>query len=319
MKVLKKIIFVLICLLTAAALFVASFLLSVVKIYNRSRAPWQVDWDDSTGTIYRDIDSNPEELTGYDLYLPADQNPDRNYSLILYIHGGGFTGGDKSEGENLCKYYTSKGYVCASVNYTVADGAHISDLNLMYDQLHTQVESIKTNAEELGYHITEMATTGESAGGCLAMLYAYRSPEQSPIPVKFVFQMTGPASFEPELWGAVDTESAAGFVTMMSGAAVTSEMIESGAYKEIVDSISPAALVNEATVPTIIAYGPKDKVVPVGLKYILMEAFDQYGVTYDYIEFPHSGHTLALDFDKSQEYADTVEKYLSKYFENNGA
>lgn len=316
MNILKKILYVLLCIVVAALLFLISFIISVVRTYNDARSAWNVEWNDTVGTVYYDIDVNEADLTGYDLYVPAKVDTNKNYSLILYIHGGGFTGGDKADGESVCKYYTAQGYVCASVNYTVADGKHTSDLNLMYEQLHQQVASIKNKAAELGFNLTEMATTGESAGGCLAMLYAYREPERSAIPVKLVFQMTGPASFEPEGWGSTDSESAASFVTMMSGKTVTAEMIESGAYKEIVNIISPAALVNENTVPTIIAYGPKDKIVPVGLKYFLIEALDDYGVTYQYIEFPNSGHMMALDKDKSQEYVDCVAQYLDKYFEN---
>ena len=66
-------------------------------------------------------DENNENL-GYDLYLPKKRPKDDTYALILYIHGG-FTGGDKKEGETWCKYMTSKGYVSASVNYTVYNEA----------------------------------------------------------------------------------------------------------------------------------------------------------------------------------------------------
>ncbi|MBQ9121135.1 MAG: prolyl oligopeptidase family serine peptidase [Clostridia bacterium] len=177
--------------------------------------------------------------------------------------------------------------------------------------------SIKEKTEELGYSITEMATTGETAGGCLAMLYAYRNPNKSPIPIKFVFQMSGPATFIPELWGSTDTESAADFVTMMYGETVTSEMIENGKTSKLINEISPAAYVNKTTVPTIIAYGSKDKVVPTGLKEQLIQAFNEYDVTYKFIEFPNSGHTMALDKDKTQAYFEAVEEYLKLYFENN--
>ncbi|MCM1188577.1 MAG: hypothetical protein NC541_04710 [bacterium] len=51
---------------------------------------------------------------------------------------------------------------------------------------------------EPGYHVNEMATTGGSAGGCLAMLVAFKDPDR--LPIRFVFEETGPASFESELW-----------------------------------------------------------------------------------------------------------------------
>lgn len=316
MKILSKVLYVAICIAVAVMFFMVGFTGSLVGTFRHARTPWNVRWNDTVGNIYHDIDLNENEQTGYDLYVPANVNTEKNYSLILYIHGGGFTSGDKADGEYLCKYYASKGYVCASVNYTLEDGVHTSNLNLMYDQIHEQVVSIKDKAEELGFHVTEMATTGESAGGCLAMLYAYREPENSVIPVKFVFQMTGPATFEPKEWASNSSEEEADFLTMMSGTTVTAAMMENGDYKRIVNWISPAALVNENTVPTLMAYGSKDKIVPVGLKYSLIAAFDQYNVPYTYIEFPNSGHPMLFDKDKMQEYANQIDVYLERYFEN---
>ena len=43
--------------------------------------------------------------------------------------------------------------------------------------------------------------SGGSAGGALAMLYAYRDVEESPVPVKLLFQMVGPSSYFVEDWG----------------------------------------------------------------------------------------------------------------------
>ena len=45
-----------------------------------------------------------------------------------------------------------------------------------------------------------MAVSGGSAGGCLALLYAYRDAKDSPVPVKMVFEAVGPSSFYPEDW-----------------------------------------------------------------------------------------------------------------------
>ena len=316
MKILKRIGFV---LLTICVFLVCAFIaFQAYGIYltNRAYAPWKVDWNDTMGTIYRDIDVDEAAQTGYDLYLPGSPEPGKKYSLILHIHGGGFIEGDKADGETLCKYFTSQGYVCASVNYTLADEAHQSNLNLMFEQIRAQTASINAKAYELGYELTEMAVTGESAGGCLALLYAYREPENSPIPVKLVFEMTGPASFDPVLWGSADQEAGAAFIAMMTGETVTMDMMENGQAMVLADAISPAALVSEDTVPTLLAYGPKDKVIPINLKYSLMEALDKYHVPYDFIEFPHSGHTMALDPDKMQEYADKANEYLNKYFSN---
>ena len=315
-KIMKKLGFVLLCLLIFVSLFIVSFIITGRVITRKVNEPWQTTWDETVGTVYKDQNLNLETQTGYEHYLPKKVKDNNEYSLILYIHGGGFTGGDKASGELLCKYFTSQGYVCASVNYTLADGKHTSNINLMNEQIHQQVVEIKQSAEKYGYNLTQMALTGESAGGCLAMLYAYKEPENSCIPVKLLFQMTGPASFEPEYWGNTDSVTSAQFVSMMTGEEVTKEMIESKTALNLINEISPTAFVKETSVPSIVAYGLKDKVVPVKLKYPLLEAYDENKVSYEYVEFTNSGHAMAFDWNKTKIYADKVNEYLQKYMPN---
>ena len=311
-KVFKVIGIIFLCVI----LIIVTICLKTASTLKKAYAAWETDWSDEIGTIYRDIDVDKEEGTGYDLYIPASANKSENQSLILYLHGGGFTSGDKADGEMLCKYFTSKGYICASVNYTLTDGVHDSNYNKMYEQVLSQVTSIKEKASELGYNITEMATSGDSAGGYLALLYAYRAGDDSAIPVKTVFEMSGPTTFDPDEWGITETADVIESVSRLSGKTVTKEMVESGEIDTIIKEISPALLVDSETVPTIVAYGTKDIIVPVNLKYALIGTLDEFGVDYTYIEFTNSGHGMLLDPDKTQEYVDTVNQYLEKYMDN---
>ena len=105
-------------------------------------------------------------------------------------------------------------------------------------------------------------------------------------------------------------------LNIISGGRFLKEMIRNGEYKPYTDAISPAAYVNADTVPTILGYGVRDGAVPPSLKYILIDALEQNGVPYEYIEFSNSGHGLLNDPDKTQEYIDTVNEYLDLYFEN---
>ncbi len=315
-KVLLNILWVIVCIAIFIGFFIEFAIIGVKAAYNKSIEPLQVNWTDKSGAIVKDLKFDDREETGYDLYIPAGLDKDKPQSLILFIHGGSFTSGDKSEQDLWCKFFATKGYITATVNYTLEDGKHKSNLNLMDEQILLCVNAIKTECLSRGYNLTEMALSGISAGGCLAMLYAYKNADISPIPVKFVFQQTGPAYFEPETWGNKDTASKAWFVSLMTGFEITEEMIEDGSYKEYIAAISPAAYVNASTVPTLCAYGPKDKVVPVDIKYTLFEQFDKYGVTYQFIEYPHSGHGLFGDPDKQQLFVDKSVEYCNLYFEN---
>lgn len=62
-------------------------------------------------------------------------------------------------------------------------------------EIRDSIPHVIAEAEKLGYKVDKMAISGGSAGGTLALLYAYRDAEQSPVPVKMVFEAVGlPAS-----------------------------------------------------------------------------------------------------------------------------
>ena len=99
-----------------------------------------------------------------------------------------------------------------------------------------------------------------------------------------------------------------------SGESITAEMVADGSYRSYIDAISPMMLVNESTVPTLCAYGPNDKIVPVGIKFKLFEAFEQYNVTYDYLCFEHSGHAMMGDPEMQNKFIDMSLDYCVRYF-----
>lgn len=314
-KVLGRIGFALVCVVLFFAAAVVSFF---VLLAHKVEAPYRflkVD-DTSRYTVIYNLDTDGKETTKYDLYLPAEENTNRNYSLIFYIHGGGFTGGDKADGKYWCPYYASKGMIAVSANYTLSKGDGIANLNTMFAELRNTIQVVIDGCAQRGYRITEMATTGGSAGGCLALLIAYKSPETLPVPIRFVFEQTGPASFEPDAWGQTDNAGRAAFVSMMTGKSFRADDVETEPYQQAIDEISPAALVKASTVPTILAYGPKDQVVPANIKYRLLKMLNEYGVVHHYIEFPHSGHGLLNDPAQSEEFYLLVNQYIEKYFEN---
>lgn len=315
MKIFKKIIYAAVYVIVFVIVLSSAFLLSAQHLLQKTYKPLRVNWDNTVGTSYKNLCYGTGIYQTYDLYVPAENIKGQDYSLILFIHGGGFTGGDKAEGEVWGKYFASKGYVCASINYTILTEQTASNLKTMYQETRDAVAEITSKTAELGYPVREMAVTGVSAGGCLALMYAYNPPENS-IPVRFVFEQVGPVSFEPSGWGNSTPESCAAFASFMTGEQITSEMMLSGEYKSYTDSISPVAYVNRNTVPTIMGYGTHDSAVPPELKYTLINALEQNKIPYEYIEFSHSGHGLLNDPDKTQLYLDTVNQYLSLYFKN---
>ena len=87
-------------------------------------------------------------------------------------------------------------------------------------------------------------------------------------------------------------------------------------YDTEIQNISPACIVNEDSVPSLIGYGLIDHCVPLSQKYYLIEVYDRDNVMYDYIEFPKSNHGMYNDLDKLQEFLDKSLEYARVYFTN---
>ncbi len=316
MKLLTRILFVIFCIITFVSVFALSTVATLNEKWDKTMQHIKIAADEADSEVYKNIKYNNIEDCGYDLYIPTEKKYYREHPLVLFIHGGSFVGGDKEEGKEWCRYHASKGRVAATVNYTLHNEKHASNINRMHNDIKDCVKSIKENCDSLGYPIEEMAVSGISAGGCLAMLYAYREAENSPIPVRFVFQQSGPTSFHGRHWGFVDDSTARSFASLMTGLEFTDSMIINGIDMLLVDSISPAKMVTRNSVPTICAYGPYDRIVPPIQKELLIRALDSCNVPYDCIEFPHSGHALANDPDSMAAFVKCADEYCRKYFKN---
>lgn len=309
-------VFVFLCIVIFIVTFIAS---AVFKITYKApeMEKYSVQWSAEVGTVHTDLAYGEKEANKFDLYVPAD-NTKENYGLVVYLHAGGFTTGDKADDQDMLQWLCSKGYVAAGINYTLRDDAH-PDVSVL-SQSHEIKESIPfvlAEAKKLGYPIDRMAAAGGSAGGCLALLYAYRDASSSPVPVRMAFEGVGPTSFYPEDWTCYgfdqNMEAAAAMFSVMTGKTVTADMFGTAEYDDLVKDISALLWINENTVPTVMAYGQHDKFQPFEGSIRLDRALTENGVPHEYIVFPHSGHGLQNDSKLYAAYMAKVEEYLDKY------
>ena len=307
----KKKTKILIYVITFIVVFLISALIRIMLLGSAPERLIKVEWDESVGEIYSNLDYENDNGNQYDLYIPSGLDKLENQYLILFIHGGSFNSGSKEDGESWCKYYATKWYITASVDYTLQNQGKDASIYLMNEEIENAVTAIKPKTEELGYHIAGMAPCGVSAGGTLAMNLAYNG--NSAIPVKFVFQLAAPTYFAPSEWSLlmkVDRlDSEEKFCKMMTGKELED-------YDTEIQNISPACIVNEDSVPSLIGYGLIDHCVPLSQKYYLIEVYDRDNVMYDYIEFPKSNHGMYNDLDKLQEFLDKSLEYARVYFTN---
>lgn len=227
---------------------------------------YSVQWSDALGTLKTDLPYGEGEANKFDLYLPKDGGRG-SYGLVVYLHAGGFTTGDKAEDREMLSWLCSKGYVATGINYPLRDEVHPKASVLSQsNEIKAAMPCVVAAAAETGYPIDKMAVAGGSAGHCLAMLYAYRDGRSAPAPVVLTFGGVGPSSFYQEDWGVFgldqSDEACAELFGVMAGVEITPTEVADGSYLEKVKPIAAAEWVRHNPVPTVAAYGTHDKAQP---------------------------------------------------------
>ncbi len=99
-----------------------------------------------------------------DLYLPA--TGDGPFPLVVWIHGGGFSGGTKSLGANdAARRLVAKGYAVASLEYRLS-GEALFPAGVL--DLKAAVRHLRANAATYRIVPEKIGAWGSSAGGHLA-------------------------------------------------------------------------------------------------------------------------------------------------------
>lgn len=119
----------------------------------RSRSNWTSSYMDGSGG-----------QSPMDVYSPGG----RNRPAIIFVHGGGWRSGDKSQYASLGQSAAQRGYVGISINYRLGSGG----VYYQYEDVLRAVLTVRANARSYGVDPNRIAVWGDSAGGSLAMRVA---------------------------------------------------------------------------------------------------------------------------------------------------
>jgi len=188
-----------------------------------------------------------------DIYYPQEGGP---WPVILYVHGGGWSEGDKAEGAGW-RGLNDQGYLVVSVNYRMAAEAKFP---VMIEDVKCAVRYLRANSAVYNLDPDHIAAIGASAGGHLVALlgtadetaswdngeYAEQSSK-----VQAVVPMAGIFDFVNELPNGLN--SAVHYAFGKLGGTRTPEM----------ESASPVSHISADDPPFLILHGDNDGVVPV--------------------------------------------------------
>lgn len=124
--------------------------------------------DDSDDLYYMGTSPNERNIKygdnmqqNLDIFLPED-SVESLAPVVIYVHGGGWVGGDKSEwGEEMVKTFRELGYLSVSLNYRLVPSVvypeNLSDVINGIDWVYTHIEDYHGNPHDI-------TLVGHSAG-----------------------------------------------------------------------------------------------------------------------------------------------------------
>jgi acetyl esterase/lipase len=113
----------------------------------------------------------PDRAEKLDLYLPATPPAGTLSPAFVWIHGGGFTVGDKAQVRDVsvATSLSSAGYVVASINYKLGAGAFPMNIG----DGKNAVRFLRAHAAEYHLDPDRIAVGGGSAGAYLALMVGF--------------------------------------------------------------------------------------------------------------------------------------------------
>jgi acetyl esterase/lipase len=235
--------------------------------------------------VYGDAGNRPLKL---DLIRPKEKG-DAPRPAIVFIHGGGWRGGNKeSKVAGLVPFAASGKYVCASIDYRLSGEA------IWPAQIHdckAAIRWVRANAEKYNIDPNKIGVWGGSAGGHLvAMLGASGdveclegkcgSPDQSSR-VTCVVNFFGP------------TDLATGEHVQGGKRPSAVDMLLGGKIEEKQDlakEASPITHVDAKDAPMLTMHGTKDPVVPISHGERIHDALTKAGVESVLVKVEGAGH-----------------------------
>ena len=234
--------------------------------------------------MVRDLEYVPggHERNRLDLYLP--EKAARPLPVILYVHGGGWPGGDKSNGPAF--RFAAKGYAVASMNYRFSQ--HATFPAQIYD-CKAAVRWLRANARKYGLDADHIGAWGGSAGGHLVALLGTTAG---------VKELEGPGGNEEQssrVQAVVDWFGPTDFLTV--GAKETRTQLLGGdpqTDKEKALKASPMTYVSKDAAPFLIMHGDGDETVPIAQSETFAAALKKAGADATFVVIKGGKHGGAL-------------------------
>ncbi len=251
-------------------------------------------WRPDEDLVYGTWQDQPLHLL---IYKPRSTTPGASAPILLYIHGGGFSGGDRFESGSNLHWFADRGWLVLSIDYTLSSvDRHTWDITA--SQVGCAMAWTAANAARLGGDPARVSLLGSSAGGNLAINAAYldnagrlESSCGGNVPrVSAVSALYPPVDLAAAWVSQVPaiSDMARKFNTYYLGGSP-------GQFPDRYRYVASATHINAAAPPTLVIFGANDHLVPPDATDRFAQQARNAGIDIESIRFPYGDHAFNLN------------------------
>jgi len=240
-----------------------------------------------------------------DLYFPASGGP---WRTLVYVHGGSWMHGDKSEASMFAHMMTSLGYLVVSLNYRLYPPA---TWPFMIQDVKCAIRSLRAHATEYNLDANRIAAIGPSAGGHLVSLLGTTDQNAGYDVGEYLDQSSRVQ--------AVIAMAAVTDLTQNFPNADIELMKRIGFGEDNIVEASPITYVTPDDPPFLLIHGDKDELVPYQQSQLLYDKLVQANVPAQLVIVKNARHSLIdVNTDVSPsllELNQMILQFLEKYLQ----
>jgi acetyl esterase/lipase len=240
------------------------------------------------GTVEKNVSYSNADIFSLklDIYYPlAAPGP---MPSVVYLHGGAWVGGDKSEAEDSPEVteLVKRGFLVASINYGLAPRYTILE---QVENAKCAVRFLRANTSRFGINPDKIGVLGASAGAHLAALIGTTDKSAGLDEVGGFSDQSSKVNAVVDLYGPSDVRA----LLQGSPPIVLQGLIgSSDPNSTILDKINPLIYVSAGDPPFLILQGDKDIVVPPSQSQILYDKLKATGVPATLVVVKNAGHSF---------------------------
>jgi acetyl esterase len=231
------------------------------------------------------------------VYKPRSATRGDSAPILLYIHGGGFSFGDRFESGTNLRWFADRGWLVLSIDYTLSSvDRHLWDTTT--SQVACAMAWTAANAARLGGDPARISLLGSSAGGNLAINAAFlanagrlESSCGGTVPrVSAVSALYPPVDLAAAWVSRVPaiSDMARQFNTYYVGGSP-------GQFADRYRFVASATHINATAPPTLIIFGANDHLVPPYATDRFVQQARNAGIDIESIRFPYGDHAFNLN------------------------